>query len=161
MSAAYRLALVLAALAALPADPAHAQSHAHGTLKIERPWARETPRMARAGGAFMIIENAGAAVDRLLGASSPVAARTEVHMVIQDGDVMRMREVPALELAPQSRTELKPGGYHVMLMELKAPLKAGDRFPLTLNFEKAGPLTVEVLVEKLSGPASDHGKMKH
>jgi copper(I)-binding protein len=84
-----------------------------------------------------------------------------VHTVIKDGDVMRMREVQAIELAPGSKTELKPGGYHIMLMDLAGPLKAGDRFPLTLVFEKAGEITVHIMVEKMSGPAPDHGKMKH
>jgi len=151
--------LALAAFLAMPA--AWAQDVTQGDLKIVRPWARETARMARAGGAFMTIENTGGTPDRLLKAASPVAARTEVHTVIQDGDVMRMREVPALDLAPKSKVELKPGGYHVMLMDLKAPLKAGDRFPLTLTFEKAGAITVEITVEKLAGPAPDHGTMKH
>lgn len=151
--------LALAAFLAMPT--AWAQDVTQGDLKIVRPWARETARMARAGGAFMTIENTGGTSDRLLKAASPVAARTEVHTVIQDGDVMRMREVPALDLAPKSKVELKPGGYHVMLMELKAPLKAGDRFPLTLTFEKAGTITVEITVEKLTGPAPDHGTMKH
>lgn len=160
MSTASRFgAFALAALLVMPA--ARAQDYTHGDLKIGHPWARETARMARAGGAFMSIENTGGAPDRLLKASSPVAARTEVHTVIQDGDVMRMREVPALDLAPKSKTELKPGGYHVMLMDLKAPLKAGDRFPLTLTFEKAGNITIDIVVEKLSGPAPDHGKTKH
>ena len=117
--------------------------------------------MARAGGAFLTIENTGDTPDRLLKAASPVAARTEVHTVIKEGDVMRMREVQAIELAPKSKTELKPGGYHIMLMELAAPLKAGDRFPLTLVFEKAGAVTVDIVVEKMSGPAPDHGRVKH
>jgi copper(I)-binding protein len=90
-----------------------------------------------------------------------MATRAEVHTVIREGDVMRMREVTAIDLAPKSTTELKPGSYHIMLMELAGPLKAGDRFPLTLVFEKAGSITVEVQVEKIAGPAPDHGKMKH
>jgi copper(I)-binding protein len=152
-------AVALGLLLAAPVAQAH--DYSHGNLRIGHPWARETASMARAGGAFLSIENTGDAADRLLRASSPVAARTEVHTVIKDGDVMRMREVPAIDLPAKSTTELKPGGYHVMLMELKAPLKAGDRFPLTLVFEKAGALTVEIVVEKMSGPAPDHGKMKH
>ena len=160
MSIASRLgALALTALLATPAARAH--DYTHGPLKIGHPWARETASMARAGGAFLTIENTGDTPDRLLTANSPVAARTEVHTVIKEGDVMRMREVPAIDLAPRTKTELKPGGFHVMLMELKAPLKAGDKFPMTLVFEKAGTITIEVQVEKLAGPAPDHGKMKH
>jgi len=160
MSIASRFgAFALAALLASPAALAH--DYTHGSLKIAHPWARETASMARAGGAFMSIENTGDTADKLLKAASPMAARVEVHTVIREGDVMRMREVPALELAPKSTTELKPGGYHIMMMELKAPLKVGDRFPLTLTFEKAGPVTIDIVVEKMSGPAPDHGKMKH
>ncbi len=153
------LALVLATL--LVALSALAHDYTHGNLRIDHPWARETASKARAGGAFMNIENTGDTADKLLRAATPMAARVEVHTVIREGDVMRMREVPALELAPRSRVELKPGGYHIMLMELKVPLKLGDRFPLTLTFEKAGPVTIDIVVEKMSGPAPDHGKMKH
>lgn len=160
MSIVSRLAAAtLAMLLAAPAAQAH--DYTQGNLKIGHPWARETASMARAGGAFLKIENTGDAPDRLLKASSPMAARTEVHTVIREGDVMRMREVSAVDLAPKSTTELKPGGYHIMLMELAGPLKAGDRFPMTLVFEKAGSITVEILVEKMAGPAHDHGKMKH
>ena len=160
MSIASRFgAFALAALLVPQAALAH--DYTHGSLKIGHPWARETASMARAGGAFMNIENTGDTADKLLGVASPMAARVEVHTVIREGDVMRMREMPALELAPRSRTELRPGGYHIMLMELKAPLKVGDRFPLTLTFEKAGPITIDIVVEKMSGPAPDHGKMKH
>ena len=151
--------LVLAALLAAPA--ALAYDYIHGNLKIAHPWARETPRMARAGGAFLVIENTGDTADRLLKATSPAAGRTEVHSVTMDGNVMRMREVEAIDLAAKSKVELKPGGYHIMLMELKAPLKAGDKFPLTLTFEKAGDVTVEIVVEKMAGPPAGHGGMKH
>ena len=160
MSIASRFAtLALAALLLPPAALAH--DYTHGSLKIGHPWARETASMARAGGAFMNIENTGDSADKLLGATSPMAGRVEVHTVIREGDVMRMREVPVLDLAPKSRTELKPGGYHIMLMDLKAPLKVGDRFPMTLTFDKAGSITIDIVVEKMSGPAPDHGKMKH
>ena len=160
MSIVSRLAAAaLAVLLAAPAAQAH--DYTEGSLKIGHPWARETASMARAGGAFLKIENTGDAPDRLLKASTPMAARAEVHTVIREGDVMRMREVAAIDLAPKSTTELKPGSYHIMLMELAGPLKAGDRFPMTLVFEKAGSITVEILVEKMSGPAHDHGKMKH
>jgi copper(I)-binding protein len=160
MSFSFRLAgLVLAILLAAPL--VQARDYTHGNLKIGHPWARETPRMARAGGAFLVIENAGDTPDRLLKASSPAASRTEVHSVTMDGNVMRMREVEAIEVAAKSKVELKPGGYHIMLMELKAPLKAGDTFPLTLTFEQAGDVTVEIMVEKMTGPPAGHGGMKH
>ncbi|QQS14797.1 MAG: copper chaperone PCu(A)C [Rhodospirillales bacterium] len=149
------MAATAAALAFI-ASTATAHDFKLGDLKIDHPWARETASMARAGAAFMVIENAGGGADRLVKASSPVAARTEIHTMIKDGDVMRMREVPAIDLAPRAKVELKPGGFHVMLMELKAPLKAGDKVPVTLTFEKAGAITIEVLVEKMSGPPAVH-----
>jgi copper(I)-binding protein len=160
MSIAIRCAvLALATLFVAPA--ALAQNYTQGTLKISHPWARATAQMARSGGAFLTIENTGNTPDKLLKAASPMAAHTQVHTVTMEGDVMRMREVPAIELAPKSTTELKPGGYHIMLMELSGPLKAGDKFPLTLVFEKAGTITVDVMVEKASMPMPGHDKMKH
>ena len=87
------------------------------------------------------------APDRVVSASSPVAERVELHETIRDGDVMRMREVEAIELPAGQTVELKPGGLHLMLMGLKAPLKAGETVPVTLKFEKAGDVTVQLNVE--------------
>ena len=89
----------------------------------------------------------GGAPDRLLSASADVSKSVELHMMKMDGDVMQMRQVDAIELATGKTVELKPGGYHVMFVGLKAPLKAGDSFPVKLKFEKAGEVTVEVKVE--------------
>jgi copper(I)-binding protein len=120
------------------------------SLRIGHPFARATPPGARAAGAFLTVENKGSTPDRLIAASSPVAGVVEVHEMAMDGGVMKMRAVPAIEIKAGAKVELKPGGYHVMLMDLKQPLKNGDRFPLTLNFEKAGKIEVSVWVEDMA-----------
>lgn len=127
---------------ALVAPPAWAQ------VSAERPWTRATPPGATVGAGFMLLRNAGAA-ERVVGASSPVAGRVETHVTIRDGDVMRMREVKAFDVPAGGTFELKPGGAHLMLMDLKRPLKQGEKLPLTLMLEKGGELKVELQVEEL------------
>ena len=130
-------------------------------VKVTQPWARASAKMARAGAAYMTLENTEEAPDKLLSASSPVAAKVEVHTHIKDGAIMRMREVASIEVGPRSMVRLQPGGLHLMLIDLKAPLEKGARFPLTLVFEKAGTMTVDVTVESAGamGPAGgeSHG----
>lgn len=148
-----RRSLLLAALA----TPAVAMAQGTGPLRIEQPFARATAPTARAGGAYMTIVNSAATADRLLRAESSVAARVELHTVIKEGDVMRMREVPAIDVPANGKATLAPGGFHVMLMELKAPLRAGDTAAITLVFEKAGRIDVAVPILPLgSAPASEH-----
>lgn len=121
-------------------------------LKIEDPWARATPPGAKVGAAYMKITSATA--DKLVGASSPAAARVEMHVTEKKGDVMRMREVKAYDIPAGGSFELAPGGAHLMLVDLKAPLKEGAKVPLTLRFEKAGEMKVELQVRALG--ASGH-----
>jgi hypothetical protein len=138
----------------------HAQSK--GDLQLERPWARATPPGASVGGGYVVIRNKGAAGDRLVGVSSPVSARMEMHEMAMDKDIMRMREVKGFDVPARGAVELKPGGYHLMFIELKAPLKAGDKVPVTLHFEKAGEVKAEFAVEAMGGAsAMKHGAMKH
>jgi copper(I)-binding protein len=128
-----------------------------GPLRIEQPFARATAPTARAGGAYMTIVNSGSAADRLLRVESTVAARVELHTVIKEGDVMRMREVPGIDVPANGKAMLAPGGFHIMLMELKAPLKAGDTAAMTLVFEKAGRVEVAVPILPLgAAPAGEH-----
>ena len=117
-------------------------------VKIEDPWARATPPGARIGAGYMKITSGGAA-DRLIGASSPAAARVELHVTEKSGDVMRMRQVKAYDIPAKGGFELAPGGAHLMLVDLKAPLKEGAKVPLTLRFEKAGEVKVELQVRAL------------
>lgn len=150
---------LLAAAIALAPIPAIAADATLGSLKIENPWARATAASARNGGAFLAISNTGAQADKLVNASSTVAARTELHTTIDDNGVMKMRHVPAIEVPAGGMAMLKPGGFHVMLMDLKAPLTEGQTFPLTLTFERAGNVTVDVTVGKpgAMGGMGGHG----
>lgn len=133
----FGLGLVSSALAA---------SVTKGNLTIEQPWARASAGRMANGAAFMIIRNDGAEADRLVAAATPVAATAELHTHSMANGVMEMRQVPAVDIPAKSATELKPGGLHVMLMNLKQPLAEGSTFPVTLTFAKAGEVTVEVTV---------------
>jgi copper(I)-binding protein len=121
---------------------------AWGQVSVEKPWSRATPPGAKVGAGFMQLRNAGAA-DRVVGASSPVAGRVEMHVTVREGDVMKMREVKSFEVPAGGSFELKPGGGHLMLMDLKRPLKKGEQVPLTLRLEKAGEVKVELSVEEM------------
>lgn len=126
-------------------------------IRITDAWARASAGNAATGAAYFTI-TAGAMPDRLTGAKSPVAATAEVHETTHDDGVMKMRAVPALTLEPGKPVTLAPGGYHLMLMGLKQPLKAGDSFPLELSFEKAQPITVTVKVQALGAHGSEAHK---
>jgi copper(I)-binding protein len=114
------------------------------SIACEQVWARPTP--GATGAAYFTLTNNGAP-DQLVGASTPIAASAGVHETIDDNGVMKMRPVASLALVPGKPVTFRPGGYHVMLVGLKAPLKAGDSFPLTLSFAHAQPITVTVNVQ--------------
>lgn len=127
---------------------------AAGTITVERPWARASA--APTGAVFMSIRNDGEA-DRLLAVSSPVAAEVQLHVSEMDGDIMRMRRVEGIDVPAHGRAVLQPGGYHVMLIGLKEPLKVGTTVPLTLDFAKAGKIEVTAPVEKAGAmQGADH-----
>ena len=132
---------------ALGAAVAHAQdapSYKADALQITQPWSRATPKGAQVAGAYFKITNTGTTPDRLLGGSTPVAGRFEVHEMSMDNGVMKMRPVQGgLEIKPGESVELKPGAYHIMMLDLKQPLTKGDHLKATLNFEKAGPVDIE------------------
>jgi copper(I)-binding protein len=135
-----------------------------GPIRIESSWARATPPGAKAGGAFVTLLNTGDAPDRLVSASSGAAERIELHTHIKDGDVMRMREVEGgIPLPPGETVKLQPGGFHIMLLGLKQGLNAGSSFPLTLTFEKAGSVRMDVPVEAMGsmGPGGHAGMPPH
>lgn len=144
--------------ALLLAGAAHGHSYEVGDIRIGHPHARPTVAQQPSGGAYLTLENRGNKSDRLLDVASPVAASAQIHTMTMEGDVMRMREAGALELAPAAKVEMKPGaGYHIMLMGLKQTLAPGDKFPMTLNFEKAGKIEVSVTVDaRDSKPAGGH-----
>lgn len=131
-----------------------------GQVSIANPWARATAPGAAVGGGFMLLENAGPA-DRLVGASSPVSTSVELHTMSMENNVMRMREVPAIDMPTGQRVELRPGGLHIMFIDLKAPLKAGDSFPVKLRFEKAGEVEVNFRVEAMGAMGGPAGSGMH
>lgn len=132
----------------------------HGALTIDHVWARATAKMARTGAAYMTITNTGNTADTLLSAQGAVSAKTELHKSSMKDGVMRMRQVKGGIKVPAGKTVmLKPGGFHTMLIGLKNPLHEGDSFPLTLNFAKAGSVTVHTIVKK-GQTTMDGGKMK-
>ena len=125
-----------------------------GRLEVDNAWARATPGKSVIGAAYVTIRSPTA--DKLVAASSPIAKKAEMHTMSMEGMVMKMRPVASIDLPAGQAVTLQPGGLHIMLVDLAKPLKAGQTFPLTLTFEKAGSKTVNVAVEKIGamGPAS-------
>lgn len=133
----------LALLAVALVAPAHAQDAKTGDLVITQAWGRATPSGAKTGGAYLTIENKGTSPDRLLGGSTDVAAKVDVHEMTMDNGVMKMRLLEnGLALEPGKTVKLAPGGLHLMFIDLKSPLKEGDKVPVTLQFEKANKVQV-------------------
>lgn len=143
------------------AVPGFAHDFRQGDLVIDHPWARATAPQQANGGAYFTITNGGSTPDRLLEVRSPVADRVELHTHdVDSAGVMRMRQVDAIDVPAGEATALRPGGLHVMLIGLENRLVQGEQFPLTLVFETAGPLEVEVTVEPVTygvGEASTTG----
>ncbi|GAA6154648.1 hypothetical protein NBRC116588_01210 [Pyruvatibacter sp. HU-CL02332] len=131
-------------------------------ISVEEPFARETIGAGTTGAAYLVIRNTGGA-DRLIAASTTAAASTELHTHEKDGEIMRMRKVDAIDVPANDVVTLQPGGKHIMMFDITAPLKDGGSFPLTLTFEDAGDVTVDVTVVATGGNASgmDHGGMDH
>jgi uncharacterized protein YcnI len=144
------------------AAAAPANVYKAGSLTIEGPWARATPGGAKVAGGFMKIANTGTEPDRLVGGSVPFAGRFEVHEMAVEGGIMKMRELSkGLEIKPGETVELKPGGYHVMFMDLKSGLKDGQTVKGTLVFERAGKVDVEFKVGPVGGGAPGGGHSHH
>jgi copper(I)-binding protein len=131
-----------------------------GRLTISQPWARATPPGAKAGAAYLIIKNESGQDDRLTAVVTPAAKKAELHTHVMDGNVMKMRPVKDVDVKAGGTTQFAPGGFHVMLLGLNEPLKEGKRFPLTLTFEKAGSVTVEVEVQA-TGAMGEGQHRKH
>ncbi|PWC39243.1 copper chaperone PCu(A)C [Azospirillum sp. TSO35-2] len=145
-----RILGIATAFTLLGAGAAWAHAYKAGPIEIDHPWARATAPSAPNGGAFLSLTNTGTTEDRLVAASTPVAEKAELHTHINDNGVMRMRPVDGIAVGPGAPVKLAPGGLHVMLLGLKQPLVKGAHFPLTLRFEKAGSVEVEVAVEGAS-----------
>ena len=125
------------------------------SVKVDNVWSRAA-MAGHEGVVYLTITNAGPD-DSLTSVSTPVATTADVHRTINDNGVMKMRSVPALPIPAGKSVTLSPDGYHIMLMDLKQPLKQGDSFPITLTFAKAGQITATAIVEKagaVSGPSA-------
>jgi copper(I)-binding protein len=150
--------LLLAALL-LPAALANAHDYKVGELQVAHPWSMELPPNAPTVAAYFVLHNNGKTADRLLSVDSPVAGKAELHEHVMHDGLMKMQQVQSVEVPAGGEAKFAPMGYHVMLLELKdkSKLVDGQHFALTLHFEKAGDLTVEVAVQKQapSGGADD------
>lgn len=152
-----KLSHSLAAVAlALSATVAFAHGYQAGTLKIGHPWSRATPAGAKVGGGYLTIENTGSAPDRLVSVSVPFAARAEIHEMAMKEGVMTMRPLDSgVEVPAGAKVEFKPGGYHIMFMELKQQLNQGEMLKGTLTFEKAGSVDVEFKVDTIAAKGGE------
>jgi hypothetical protein len=140
-------------LICVAAAPSRADDVKAGDLVITQGWTRATPGGAKTGGGFLTIENKGGSPDKLVGVSADVAGKVEVHQMATDGGVMKMRPVEGgLTIDPGKTVKLAPGGYHLMMMDLKSPLKQGEKVPVTLQFEKAGKVAVTLDVQAVGAP---------
>lgn len=148
------------AAGAMLAICAHAQS-TQPAVKVERAWARASVQGQKASGAFMALTASQATA--VIGAVSPAAGVTEVHEMKMEGDIMRMRAIPKLDLPAGKTVELKPGGYHIMLMDLKAPLAVGTTVPVTLLLRNAQgkESRQEVQVPVTTGAPAAQGMHRH
>ena len=144
----------VALLAAPVHGPLRAEEVKAGDLVISQAWSRATPGGAKIAGGYLTIENKGAAADRLIRGSADIAGKVEVHEMAMNNGVMTMRSLDkGLAIEPGKTVKLAPGGYHLMLMDLKGPLKQGDKVPVTLEFEKAGKVKLSLDVQGVGAQA--------
>ena len=127
-------------------------------VTVQDPYVRLAPPNAPATGAFMVIRNAGDKDVKVVKADNPVSRVTELHTHLNEGGVMKMRPVPAIDVKAGGEAVLKPGGLHVMLIDLKAPMKEGDTVPLTLTFDDGSTKKVDA---KLVKPTAAPAPMEH
>ena len=166
MTSIVRRLSYLALIAGLFAAPACAQEVKAGDLVITQAWSRATPGGAKIAGGYLTIENKGSAPDRLVSGAGDVAGKVEIHEMAMNNGVMTMRPLDkGLAIEPGKTVKLAPGGYHLMLMDLKNPLKQGDKVPLVLVFEKAGKVSLSLDVQGVGaqapgGAAHDHSGKK-
>jgi copper(I)-binding protein len=155
---------VAALFAALIAAPAAAEEVKAGNLVITQAWSRATPNGAKIGSGYFTVENKGASPDRLIGVTADIAGKVEVHEMATKDGVMTMRPVEkGLTIDAGKTVKLAPGGNHLMMFDLKSPLKQGDTVPVTLEFEKAGKAKISLDVQALGAPgpaAGDSMQMK-
>jgi periplasmic copper chaperone A len=161
IAATFHSLLLASILGLLLPGAALGHDYSKGSLLIDQPWSRATPRGTDIAAGYMAIENRGTAPERLIGVASEIASRVEVHEMTMTGGVMRMRPLAnGLSIAAGKSVKLEPGGYHVMFVGLKRPLAQGDRFKATLQFERAGAVEVEFNVQAM-GASGGHAPPGH
>jgi copper(I)-binding protein len=164
MKPVLQFAACTALVLSLFASAAGAEEVKAGDLVITQAWSRATPSGAKVAGGYLTIENKGSTPDRLIGGAGDVAGKVEVHEMATNNGVMTMRALDkGLTIAPGKTVKLAPGGYHLMMTDLKAPLKQGDKVPVTLEFEKAGKVTLSLDVQGVGAqaPAGAEGAGGH
>jgi copper(I)-binding protein len=158
-----KTSILFACILSLVAGSAAAQEFKAGSLEIDHPWSRATPKGAKVAAGYLTIKNTGTAPDRLMGGTSPVAGKVEIHEMSMDKGVMKMRPVPeGVEIKPGQTVELKPSAFHLMILDLKQQIERGKPFKASLTFEKAGPVEVEfdVVAPGATPPAAAPASMK-
>jgi copper(I)-binding protein len=162
-----KLGIILTGVFALSCS-AHAYDYKVGALEIDHPWSRAVPKGATVAAGYVTIKNTGTEPDRLVGGSTPVAGKFEVHEMSMDKGIMKMRPVAGgVEIKPGETVELKPQSFHIMMMGLKQPIEKGKPFKGSLVFEKAGAVDVDFAVEAVgatpaaAAPAHDMHNMHH
>lgn len=135
-----------------------------GQLSISDTFTRATVAGQKNAGGFLSIQNEGSA-DKLLSATSPVSSTVEIHEMKMDGNVMQMRQIKSLDIPSKGKVDLKPGGYHLMFIDLKSQLKAGENVDVQLTFEKAGKVNVKLPIQEMrpmhgGGPGQGHGPVR-
>lgn len=149
--------IIVSSAVARSGFPASAHDCTLGSLKIGVPWGRATPPAASAGGSFLTVTNTGAAADRLVSATSSAALQVEVCEMRMDGSIRRMRELDnGHAIPPDATVTLAPGGFHMMMIGLEEPLEEATGVPVTLVFEKAGKIEVELQVMALCATSDVH-----
>ena len=162
MAITHRSTAISFILALAFSAPARAHGYTVGALQIGHPWSRPSPSGAQAAVGYLTVTNGGTKPDRLLGGSTPAAARVEIHSMSMTGGIMRMRPVSGgLTLPPGQTVKLEPGSLHIMFIAPKHAFKLGDHIPATLRFERAGEVKVAFSVQAASpdGPTSSPMKM--
>lgn len=151
-----------AALLTAAGLPARAGDATAGDLVITQAWSRATPGGAKIAGGYLTIDNKGSAPDRLISGAGDNIGRVEIHEMAMNNGVMKMRPLDkGLPIEAGKTVKLAPGGYHLMLMDLKQPFKAGDKVPVTLEFEKAGKVAVSLDVQAVGAQSPSGGDAKH
>ena len=154
-------AAIFVAAAVLITTGAGAHEFKVGAIDIGHPWSRPTPKDANIAGGYLTITNKGKTADRLIGGASPSASQIEVHEVIDVDGMSKTRPLAnGIEIKPGKTVELKPGSYHIMMMNLSRPLTKGDRVKGSLTFEKAGKVDIEFTVEAIGGAPPGQDKAK-